>query len=409
MRRVLAYAMALQAVLVCYGSSIHGASAQVSDDIVKIGVLNDQAGSVGDIGGKGSVVMAQLAIDDFGGKVLGKPVELIFADHQNKADIASAIARRWVDVEQVDAIVDGASSSAALTINEITRNAKRVFMSSGAATTELTGASCSPTTLQFNYDTFMLANGTVKAMLNQGYNTWYLLTADYAFGYSLESDVSRLVRANGGKVLGSVRHPLNTSDFSSFLLQAQASNAKAIGLANAGTDTINAVKQAAEFGVSGRQRLAGLLVEITDVHALGLKAAQGMLVTTSFYWDLNDETRALTQRFSSAMGGNRVPTAVQAGVYAAVRHYLRAVQAAGTDDALRVIEQMKAQPIDDAYNKNVQVRGDGRVMHDVYLMQVKAPEESRYPFDYYKIIQKTRGEDVFRPLAEGGCSLVQKR
>ncbi|MFG1345563.1 ABC transporter substrate-binding protein [Xanthobacter autotrophicus DSM 431] len=408
MRRLFAYVIAVQAALIGFGGSVRIAAAQVSDDVVKIGVLNDQAGSVGDIGGKGSVVMAQLAIEDFGGQVLGKPVKLIFADHQNKADIASAIARRWVDVEQVDAIVDGASSSAALTINEVTRNARRVFMSSGAATTELTGASCSPTTVQFNYDTFMLANGTVKAMLNQGYDTWYLLTADYAFGYSLEADVSRLVRANGGKMLGSVRHPLNASDFSSFLLQAQASNAKAIGLADAGTDTINAVKQAAEFGVSGRQRLAGLLVEITDVHALGLAAAQGMLVTTSFYWDLNEETRALTRRFAAAMGGDRVPTAVQAGVYAAVRHYLRAVQVAGTDDALKVVQQMKALPIDDPYNKGVQVREDGRVMHDVYLMQVKSPSESRYPFDYYKVVQKMRGEDVFRPLAEGGCPLVKK-
>jgi branched-chain amino acid transport system substrate-binding protein len=409
MRKQLVFAAATLTVLLGYGSSAQVASAQLSDEIVKIGVLNDQTGPFSDIGGKGSVVMAQLAIEDFHGQVLGKPVELIFADHQNKADIAGVIARRWIDVEKVDAIVDGASSSAALAINEITRNAKRIFMSSGAATTELTGASCSPTTVQFTYDTYMLANGTVKAILKQGYNTWYMLTADYAFGHSLEKDVTRLVEANGGKMLGSVRHPLNTPDFSSFLLQAQASNAKVIGLANAGTDMINSVKQAAEFGITGRQRFAGLLVEITDVHALGLEAARGMLVTTSFYWDLNDETRVLTKRFAAAMGSNRVPTAVQAGVYAGVRHYLRAIEAAGTDDALKVAQEMKKLPVDDVYNKNVRVREDGRVLHDVYLMQVKSPSESHYPFDYYKVVQTSRGSEVFKPLAEGGCPFLNQR
>lgn len=409
MRKQIVFAAAMLTVLLGYGSSAQVASAQLSDGTVKIGVLNDQTGPFADIGGKGSVVMARLAIEDFHGQVLGKPVELIFADHQNKADIASGIARRWIDAEQVDAIVDGASSSAALAINEITRNAKRIFMSSGAATTALTGASCSPTTIQFNYDTYMLANGTVKAMLKQGYNTWYLLTADYAFGHSLERDVTGFVQANGGKMLGSVRHPLNSSDFSSFLLQAQASHAKVIGLANAGTDMINSVKQAAEFGITGGQQFAGLLVEITDVHALGLKAAQGMMVTTSFYWDLNDETRALTKRFAAAMGSDRVPTAVQAGVYAGVRHYLRAIEAAGTDDALKVAQEMKKLPVDDAYNKNVRVREDGRVLHDVYLLQVKSPSESHYPFDYYNVVQTSPGSEVFKPLAEGGCPFLNQR
>lgn len=405
MRKQIVYVIALLTIL--FGGS-QVAFAQMSDGVVKIGVLNDQNGPFSDIGGKGSVVMAQLAIEDFHGRVLGKPVELIFSDHQNKADIASAIARRWIDVEQVDAIFDGASSSAALAISQIARNANRMFISSGAATTELTGQSCSPTTIQFTYDTYMLANGTVKAILSQGYDTWYLLTADYAFGHGLEKDVTRFVQADGGKMLGSVRHPLNTPDFSSFLLQAQASNAKVIGLANAGTDTSNAVKQAAEFGITSKQRLAGLLVDITDIHAIGLQSAQGMLAATSFYWDLNDETRALTKRFAVAMGSNRVPTMVQAGVYAGVRHYLRAIESIGSDDALRVAEEMKRVPVNDAYNKNVRVREDGRVLHDIYLVQAKAPSESRYPFDYFKIIQTLPGTEVFRPLAEGGCPLVKR-
>lgn len=408
MSKQIVHIIAALVIVFAYGSAARVALAQVSDGVVKIGVLNDQNGPFADIGGKGSVVMAQLAIEDFHGRVLGKPIELIFADHQNKADVASTIARRWVDVEQVDAIFDGASSSAALAVNQIARNANRMFISSGAATTELTGASCSPTTVQFTYDTYMLANGTVKAILKQGHDTWYLLTADYAFGHGLEKDVTRFVQANGGKMLGSVRHPLNTPDFSSFLLQAQASNAKVIGLANAGTDTINAVKQATEFGITSKQRLAGLLVTIADIHALGLQSAQGMFATTSFYWDLNDETRALVKRFAAAMGGNRVPTMVQAGVYSGVRHYLRAIEAAGTDDALKVAQEMKKLPIDDAYNKNVRVREDGRVLHDVYLVQVKSPSESRYPFDYYKILQKLPGAEVFKPLAEGGCPFVNR-
>jgi branched-chain amino acid transport system substrate-binding protein len=383
------------------------AAAQVSGDVVKLGVMNDQSGLYADITGQGSVVAARMAVEDFGGKVLGKPIEVIFADHQNKPDIGGNIARQWIDTQGVDAMVDVPTSSVALAVQEITREKNRMFLISGAASSDLTGKACSPTTVHWTYDTYALANGTGKALVKQGGDTWFFLTADYAFGHALERDTAKFVTDGGGKVLGIVRHPLNTADFSSFLLQAQASKAKIIGLANAGGDTINAIKQAAEFGiVAGGQRLAGLLVFINDVHALGLKTAQGLVITESFYWDLNDETRAFAKRFQEKHKG-MVPSMIQAGVYGAVSHYLKAVQAAGTDEAKAVSKKMKETPINDFMTKNGTIREDGRVVRDMYLLQVKKPEESKAKYDYYKVLATIPGKDAFRPMAEGNCPLVK--
>jgi branched-chain amino acid transport system substrate-binding protein len=383
------------------------AYAQVSDDVVKLGVLNDQSGLYADITGQGSVIAARMAVEDFGGKVLGKPIEVIFADHQNKPDVGINVARQWIDTQAVDAMVDVPTSSVALAVQEVTREKNRMFLMSGPASSDLTGKACSETGIHWTYDTYALANGTGKALVKQGGDTWFFLTSDYAFGHALERDTAKFVTDGGGKVLGVVRHPLNTSDFSSFLLQAQASKAKVIGLANAGGDTINSIKQAAEFGVvAGGQRLAGLLVFITDVHALGLKASQGLVITTAFYWDLNDETRAFSKRFMEKHKGT-VPTMIQAGVYGEVLHYLKAVQAAGTDEAKAVAKKMKEMPINDFMTKNGSIRQDGRVMRDMYLVQVKKPEESKAKFDYYKVLATIPGKEAFRPIAEGGCPLVK--
>jgi branched-chain amino acid transport system substrate-binding protein len=383
------------------------ATAQVSDDVVKLGVLNDQSGLYADITGQGSVVAARMAVEDFGGKVLGKPIEVIFADHQNKPDVGVNIARQWIDTQQVDTIVDVPTSSVGLAIQEVTREKNRVFLMSGPASSDLTGKACSETGIHWTYDTYALANGTGKALVKQGGDTWFFLTADYAFGHALERDTSKFVTDGGGKVVGVVRHPLSTSDFSSFLLQAQASKAKVIGLANAGGDTINSIKQAAEFGiVAGGQRLAGLLVFITDVHALGLKTAQGLVLTESFYWDLNDETRAFSKRFMERHKG-AVPSMVQAGVYGAVLHYLKAIEAAGTDEAKAVAKKMKELPINDFMTKNGSIRPDGRVIRDMYLFQVKKPEESKGKYDYYKLLATIPGNEAFRPMSEGGCPLVK--
>jgi branched-chain amino acid transport system substrate-binding protein len=383
------------------------AAAQVSDDVVKLGVLNDQSGLYADITGQGSVIAARMAVEDAGGKVLGKPVEVIFGDHQNKPDVGSSIVNRWIDAEQVDTIVDVPTSSVGLAVQQITKTKKRIFLMSGPASSDLTGKACSPYGFHWTYDTYMLANGTGNALVKAGGDTWFFLTSDYAFGHALERDTGAAVKAAGGKVLGAVRHPLNTSDFSSFLLQAQASKAKVIGLANAGGDTINSIKQAAEFGiVSGGQRLAGLLVFVTDVHALGLKTAQGLVVTESFYWDLNDETRAFSKRFMEKSGG-KPPSMVQAGVYSAVAHYLKAIKAAGTDDADKVAAKMRETKVNDFMTKDGEIRIDGRVMRNAYLFQVKKPDESKGPWDYYKLLATIKPEDAFRPLAEGGCPLVK--
>ncbi len=383
------------------------AAAEISGGKVKIAVLNDQSSLYADITGQGSVVAARLAVEDFGGKVAGVPVEIVFADHQNKPDVGSNIARQWYDTDGVDVIVDVPTSSVALAVNEVTREKNRVFLVSGAATSDLTGAKCSPNTVHWTYDTWALANGTGSAIVQTGGDTWFFLTSDYAFGHALERDTAAVVTKNGGKVLGAVRHPLNNPDFSSYLLQAQGSKAKIIGLANAGGDTINSIKQAAEFGiVAGGQNLAGLLVFITDVHGLGLQTAQGLIFTETFYWDLNDGTRAFSKRFAERMNG-RVPTMVQAGVYAAVSHYLKAVDALGSDgDGKAVVEKMKAMPTDDPLFGKGQIRKDGRKLHPAYLFEVKKPAESKGPWDYYKLKATIPADKAFRPLAEGGCPLA---
>jgi branched-chain amino acid transport system substrate-binding protein len=383
------------------------ANAQGTGDPIRIGVLNDQGGPYADVGGKGSVIAAKLAVEDFGGKLLGRRIEVIAADHQNKPDIASAIARRWIDTEGVDVIVDGAASSAGLAIQEITRDKGRIFVITGPASSDFTGKSCSPTGFHFVYDTYALANGTARALVRQGGDSWFFLTADYAFGHALERDTSAFVVGGGGKVIGSVRHPLATNDFSSALLQAQASKAKVIGLANAGTDTINSIKQAAEFGiVRGGQRLAGLLVFISDINALGLAAAQGLVVTNSFYWDHDDKTRAFAKRFM-ALNDGRAPTMIQAGTYAGVLHFLRAGEAAGSADPKVVAAKMHDMPVKDFYNDNVRIRPDGRVLHKMFLMQVKTPDESKAKYDVYKQLAETPGEQAFRPMAEGQCPHVK--
>jgi len=387
----------------------HGARAQVSGNVVRIGVLNDQSGLYADTGGQGSVRAAKMAVGDFGGKVLGQPIEVIFADDQNQPDVGAAIARRWIDAEGVDTIVDVTPSSVALAVQAITKEKNRVLLMSSPASSDLTGKYCSPVGIHWTYDTYALAHGTGGALVKQGGDTWFFITADYAFGHALERDTSEAVIAAGGKVLGSVNAPFPSSDFSSFLLQAQASKAKVIGLANAGGDTINAIKQAAEFGiVAGGQRLAGLLVFITDVHSLGLQTAQGLVITTPYYWDMNDETRAFAKRFMSFPESKGVPpTFLQAGVYTEVMHYLRAIQAAGTDEATAVVAKMREIPINDFMVKNGSIRIDGRVMRDMYLAQVKSPGESKYPFDYYKILATIPREQAFRPLKDGGCYLVK--
>ena len=385
------------------------ARAQVSDDVVKIGILNDQSGLYADLAGQGSVIAAKMAVEDFGGKVLGKPIEVIFADHQNKPDIGSSIANQWIDTEKVDVIMDVPTSSVALAIQEITKNKNRVHINSGAATSELTASKCSPTGIHWTYDTYALANGTGSAIVKQGGDSWYFITADYAFGQALERDTTAAVTAAGGKVVGSVRTPFpGTTDFSSFLLQAQGSGAKVVGFANAGGDTINSIKQAGEFGlVAGGQKLAGLLVFLTDVHSLGLKTAQGLTITDGWYWDLNDETRAWAKKFAAKNGG-KMPTMVQAGVYSGAMHYLKAIDAAKTDEAKAVVAKMKEMPVNDFFAKNGKVREDGRMVHTMYLAQVKKPEESKGPYDYYKILQEIPGDQAFRPMdAKYGCPLVK--
>jgi branched-chain amino acid transport system substrate-binding protein len=384
-----------------------GAQAQVSDGVIKIGVMNDMSGLYADIGGPGSVVAARMALEDFGAAKKGMKVEIVSADHQNKPDVGSSIARQWYDVDKVDVIVDVPTSSVALAVSQVTRDKGKAFLNTGAASSDLTGKACSPNTVHWLYDTWMLANGTGNAIVKTGGNTWFFITADYAFGHALERDTSEVVKKAGGKVLGAVRHPLSTQDFSSFLLQAQSSKAKIIGLANAGGDTINSIKQAAEFGiVQSGQNLAGLLVFISDVHGLGLKTAQGLIFTESWYWDMNEASRAWTKRFVAQNNG-KYPTMDHAGVYSAVLHYLKAVEAGKTDDGGKVIAQMKKMPTDDPLFGKGQVRQDGRKIHPVYLFEVKKPSESKYPYDYYKVRATIPADQAFRPLKDGGCSLVK--
>ncbi len=384
------------------------AHAQYTDGVIKIGVLNDMSGLYSDLSGQGAVVAAKMAVEDFGAAAKGMKVEIVGADHQNKPDVGSNIARTWFDRDGVDVIVDVPTSSVALAVNEIAREKNKVFLVSGAAASDLTGPKCSPNTVHWTYDTWALANGTGKAMVKTGGDTWFFITADYAFGKALERDTTEVVLANGGKVLGSVRHPFPGTDFSSFLLQAQASKAKVIGLANAGGDTINSIKQAAEFGITqGGQSLAGLLVFISDVHALGLQTAQGLVLTEAFYWDQNDATRAFAKRFAPQFKNN-MPTMVQAGVYSAVLHYLKAVEALKSDaDGKAVVAKMKEMPTDDPLFGKGTIRADGRKIHDRYLFEVKKPSESKGAWDYYKLRATIPAAEAFRPMKDGGCPLVK--
>jgi branched-chain amino acid transport system substrate-binding protein len=383
------------------------AAAQVSDDVVKIGVLTDMSSLYADANGPGAVVATQMAIDDAGGTVLGKKIELVSADVQNKPDVATAIAGRWYDDEHVDVILGTGASSSSLATQSVAGAKKRIYLATDPASSDFTGPKCNAYTVHWTYDTIALANGTGSAVVKSGGKTWYFLTVDYAFGHALERDVTAIVEANGGKVLGSVRHPINTSDFSSFLVQAQGSKAQVIGLANAGGDTVNSIKQAAEFGiVKGGQKLAGLLVFITDVHAIGLHLAQGLQLTEAFYWDQNEGTRAWSKRWSAKRDG-RMPTMLHAGYYSATKHYLDAIKAAGTDDADKVMAKMKALKTDDPLFGKGYIRADGRKIHDMYLFEVKTPAESKYPYDYYKLVRTIPADEAWRPLDKGGCPLVQ--
>ena len=382
------------------------ANAQISDDVVKIGVLTDMSSLYADATGKGSLAAVQMAVADYGGKVKGKPVEVIVADHQNKPDVGLNIARNWYDNDKVDAIFDVPTSSVALPISALTREKNRININSGGGSSDITGIACSPNTIHWTYDTYSLSNVAGKAMVKRGEDTWFFVTADYAFGMALERDAANVVKETGGKVLGDVRHPLNSSDFSSFLLQAQASKAKVIALANAGGDTTNALKQAAEFGITqGGQKMIALLQEITDTHALGIKATQGLIVTDAFYWDMNDETRAFSKRFNDKVG--HMPTMIQAGLYSATMHYLKAIDAIGTDEAPKVMAQMRETPVNDFFAKNGRIRIDGRMVHDMYLFEVKKPEESKGEWDLYKLLATVPGDEAFRPLDKGGCPLVK--
>jgi branched-chain amino acid transport system substrate-binding protein len=397
----------LLALAVAGALTAGAAQAQISDNVIKIGVLSDMSSLYTDLAGAGSVVAAKMAVEDSGIEKRGIKVEIVSADHQNKPDVGSAIARRWYDQEHVDVIVDVPNSGVALAVSEITKEKGKAFLASGPGTSDLTGKACSPNTIHWSYDTWMLANGTGTAMTKSGGDSWFFITADYAFGQALERDTTAAVKAAGGKVLGDVKVPLNNQDFSSFLLQAQASKAKVIGLANAGGDTTNSIKQAAEFGiVKGGQKLAGLLVFITDVHALGLPTAQGLTLTETFYWDHDDKTRAFAKRFAPQDKGI-YPTMVHAGVYASLLHYFKAVEALKSDDGTKVIAKMKELPTDDPLFGKGSIRIDGRKIHPAYLFEVKKPSESKGPWDYYKLVATIPANEAFRPLKDGGCSLVK--
>lgn len=384
------------------------AAEPISDGVVKIGLLLDMSSLYADITGTGSETAAKMAIEDFGGKVLDKPIEIVTADHQNKADVAGAKAREWFDSAQVDALMDVAASAPALAAQEIAKERNRIAVFNGPGSLRLSNEACGPQSVHYAYDTYALAHTVGQAVVKNGGDTWFFLTADYSFGQDLQKDTTEVVTASGGKVLGAVRHPLNTADFSSFLLQAQASKAKVVGLANAGGDTTNAIKQAAEFGLGASgQKLAGLLVYINDINALGLKTAAGMLLSEAFYWDLNDETRAWSRRFFERT--KKMPNMSQAGVYSATMHYLNAVKRAGTDETNAVMAEMRKTPINDFFAKNGRIREDGRMVHDMYLFEVKKPEESKAPWDYYKVVATIPGDQAFQPLEKSRCPLVKKK
>ncbi|HVR66152.1 MAG TPA: ABC transporter substrate-binding protein [Verrucomicrobiae bacterium] len=391
--------------------AVAAGSALAQDKNVKIGVLTDNSGLYSDLGGAGSTLAAQMAIEDSGLAAKGWKIDLISADHQNKPDIATTIARQWIDVEKVDIFMDVLNSGVALAVNNLVKEKNSIMINTGAATSDLTNAQCSPNTIHWVYDTYMLANSTGQALVKAGGDTWYFLTADYAFGHALERDTTAVVLKSGGKVIGTVKHPLNSSDFSSFLLQAQASKAKIVGMANAGGDTTNTIKQASEFGiVAGGQKLAGLLLFITDVHSLGLKVAQGLSFTETFYWDLNDGTRAFSKRFSERTKNKAQPSMVQAGVYSGLVHYFKTLDAMGGNphDGAKVVAKMKESPTDDALFGKGSIRADGRKIHPAYLFEVKKPSESKGPWDYYTLIGTTPADQAFRPLSESACPLVKK-
>jgi branched-chain amino acid transport system substrate-binding protein len=388
-----------------------GSLAFAQDKTVKIGVLNDQSGIYADLGGPGSTLAAQMAVEDSGLTAKGWKIDIITGDHQNKPDIGTTIARQWFDVEKVDVIVDVPNSGVALAVNNVIKEKNGVYINSGAASSDLTNAQCSPNTVHWTYDTYMLAHTTGQALVKAGGDTWYFLTADYAFGAALERDTTAVVTANGGKVVGGVKHPLNTSDFSSFLLQAQASKAKIIGLANAGGDTTNTIKQAAEFGiVKGGQKLAALLLFITDIKAMGLESAQGLNFTETFYWDMSDDTRAFSKKFAARIKNGAPPTMVHAGVYSGLLHYFKALEALGgnSHDGVKVVEKMKSMPTDDPLFGKGSIQPNGRKIHPAYLFEVKKPAESKAPWDFYKLVGTVPGDQAFTPLSESKCALLKK-
>jgi branched-chain amino acid transport system substrate-binding protein len=396
--------LALAALLLAGFSS--SAWAQISDEVVRIGVLNDQSGLYADLGGPGSVIAAKMAVEDAGGSVLGKPVEIVVADHQNKADIGAAIARQWFDVDKVDMAIDFDNSSVALAVEQIAKERNRIAIATAVGSTDFTGKACSPTAISWTYDSYALTTSLARALTQKGLDSWFFVTVDYAFGHSMEADATRAVLAAGGRVLGGVRHPLNTADFSSYLLQAKASGAKVVALADGGGDMTNATKQANEFGLpQSGQTLVSLLVFITDVHSLGLEAAQGLTFVNAFYWDRTPESRAWSKRFFERH--KAMPTMAQASVYSAIRHYLRAIDAAGTDEATRVMAKMRELPVNDFYASNGRLRLDGRLLHDMYLVRVKPPAASKMPWDYYEVLDTIPAEQAFQSLAAGGCPLVK--
>ena len=400
MRRQLVLISALAAV--CLGAP--AARAQISDDVVRIGVLNDQSGLYADLGGPGTVVAARMAVEDAGGAVLGKPIEIVFADHQNKPDVGAAVARQWFDTGKVDMAIGFDNSAVALAVEQLAAERNRIAIAGAVGSTAFTGKSCTPTEASWIYDSYALTTSLAKSMVAEGLDSWFFITVDYAFGHSMEADAASAVQAAGGKVLGSVRHPLNTSDFSSYLLQAQASGAKVVALANGGGDMVNATKQANEFGLTKNQTMVSLLVFISDVHSMELKAAQGLKFVTAFYWDRDEQTRVWSKRFFARHG--RMPTMAQASAYSAIRHYIGAIATAGTDEARAVMARMREMPVNDFYARNGRLREDGRLVHDMYFAQVKKPSESTGPWDYFNLLGVVPGDQAFRPLAEGGCPLV---
>jgi branched-chain amino acid transport system substrate-binding protein len=384
------------------------AMAQISADIVKIGVLTDMAGVTADITGKGSLVAAEMAVEEFGGSILGKPIEVMVGDHQHRTDLGASMARQWYDVGNVDVIVDVPNSSIALAVQRLADEAKRLVLVSGAGTTQLTNEQCSPYGFHWTYDTYGMAHGTASAVVKEGKKKWFIVASDYAFGHSLQKDTTAVVEAGGGQVVGAVRHPINLMDFASYLLQAQASGAQVIGIANAGNDTVNAIKQAGEFGITqAGQSLAAMILMINDVHSLGLEAAQGTYLTTASYWDMNEKSREWSQRFKKRVGA--MPSMLQAGVYGSVVHYLKAVKAAGTDDADAVAKAMRAMPVNDVFTENATIRQDGKVIRDLYLAKVKTPAESKYEWDYFEIVRKIPAESATIPLSQSTCPLIQKK